>query len=93
MSSYTIPGDSGDSKLRHINLNGIDFVVQCHDPYGFWTVRPMTSVEKLPVEITGYFTDYDNAITAANKVLPSQLVAKSSQPKVLAAKVRNTNNE
>lgn len=79
---------SEDNKTRLATFNDVEYLAQCHDPYGFWTIAPVIPVSNLPEAMQGHFTSADRAFQAAQAVPEGSLIPKKREEKVLTAKVR-----
>jgi hypothetical protein len=49
------------SRTRQVDFNGIHFVLECKDPYGFWDIR-LKDKPKTPEGLKGNFTNYAAAV-------------------------------
>lgn len=81
------------TKIRTAEFNDVEYIFECHDPFGFWTVSTVTPMETLPDSIKGHFTTFDRAALAAQSIPEGSLRPKKREDKLLVAKTRQTVKE
>lgn len=64
MTDFTDDLKQAHERTRQVEIDGSVFILQAHDPYGFWKVTPLKGAKHKVLD--GLFTSYEQAHQACS---------------------------